>query len=507
MYKKLSVISLSIVMAAGLVACSGKKNASETTAPKDSSSSNSTVADGAFKEHAKLKIIYYPEQSNRMKEFVANEIKALVKKELNADLELEYLPWSEVGSGKTDLMLASGEDFASYTDIAAMANKVSKGYYTDLTPYVDYASDLKKNVEESSFKAFQLNGKQYAIPVGKKPNASEWSPFLIRQDLVQEVGMTKIASLEDLEKLYDLVHAKYPDMIGFAGDNAQAALSYSITDKNLLWPTSYVVTDASANNDKIWSWFESPEFKAYSEIMRKWYTKGIIPKYTASNPNQLSADWQAGKALFKTGNATGPMEEEPKIKKAVPNVKLVNYFPGKGDRPLIDRGTYSTAYFVSASAKDPARYVAFFNLLQKNQELYDLFYYGVKDKDYKIDSNNQLELINKDALFDGWMLANTNFIRYDSSISEDTINTYKHWNDGSILRKDIGFVFNAESVKAEQAKISAVETELLKPISSGFVSYEEYFPKALQKLKAAGIDRYVAEYQKQFSAWFAQQKK
>ncbi|MBN2983051.1 DUF3502 domain-containing protein [Cohnella algarum] len=43
------------------------------------------------------------------------------------------------------------------------------------------------------------------------------------------------------------------------------------------------------------------------------------------------------------------------------------------------------------------------------------------------------------------------------------------------------------------------------PIGNGFVDYEANFPKALEKLKEAGIDKYVAEYQKQFSEWHAQQ--
>ncbi|WP_337103099.1 DUF3502 domain-containing protein [Paenibacillus sp. YIM B09110] len=502
MVKKWVVICLTVAMIVVLAACNSSNSANESTPGE------SEIALGAPKESAELKIVYYGDESGRMSEFVKNEIKALVKKELNAELELEYLPWSEYGAGKTDLMLASGEDFASYTDIDQLGKKVAKGYYADLTPYVEQGvPDLKNNVESLSFEAFQLSGKQYAIPVGNKPNAGEFYSVLVRQDLMDEVGMKGISSLEDLEKFYELVIAKHPEMIGFAETGLQYALSYTYSDKNLMWLDSRVVSDASANDDKLWSWYESPEFKAYSEIMRKWYEKGIIPKYAPTNPNQLMADWQAGKAMWKAGNALMPIENFQSMAKAVSTAKLTNYFLNKGDRPLISRGTYSTAYYVSANAKDPERYVMFFNLLQKNQELYDLFTYGVKDTDYKLDENGRVERLNSDPLFDDWMMMNVNFMRFNKDVADDFIESYRHWNDGSILRKDIGFVFDVEPVKTEAAKISAIETELLNPIGSGFISYEEQFPNALKKLKEAGIDKYMAEYQKQYSAWYAGKNK
>lgn len=41
------------------------------------------------------------------------------------------------------------------------------------------------------------------------------------------------------------------------------------------------------------------------------------------------------------------------------------------------------------------------------------------------------------------------------------------------------------------------------PVLRGLVDYEENYPKALQKMKEAGLDAVVAEYQKQFSEWYA----
>ncbi|SFF16957.1 putative aldouronate transport system substrate-binding protein [Paenibacillus algorifonticola] len=484
-----------------LSACgTGSNNGKESTSPANGTNNESA---GSTLKPAKLKIVLYGDESNRMKELSKAEFKDLIKKEINADIEFQFLPWTEYGGGKTDLMLSTGEDFATYTDTNYMVKSVAKGLYTDLTPFMDNAAgDMKKSIDDNSFTAFQLDGKQYAVPVGNKPNSGEFYSVLARQDLLEEVGMTGISSLAELEAFYDKVHAKHPELIGYASTDARKMLMYEYTDKNLFWQNDMLAIDEAAKDDKVISWFESEDFKAYAAIMRGWYQKGIIPKYAATNLPQLQSDWNSGKAMFWAGTAARPFEGAASITQAVPTAKLANYFLSK-DFPKISRGTYSTAWFVSANAADPERYVMFFNLLQKNQELYDLFAYGIKDKDYTLDENGRLTRNTTDALIPDWLLMNKNFMRFDNTVPDDFIAQYKAWDDDAIISKGAGFNFDNTPVKNEETKINGVFSELLAPIASGFLDYDTYFPKALEKLKAAGFDKYMAEYQKQFSAWYA----
>lgn len=495
-------LSLFLTFAFLLSACSSGNNGSANTnaGSKEESASESA---GSLAP-AKLTIVLYGDETNRMKELAKTEFYNVIKQEINAEVEFQFLPWSEYAGGKTDLMLSTGEDFATYTDINYMVKSVAKGVYADLTPYLDAAPDLSANVDEASFTAFQLGGKQYAIPVGNKPNSAEFYSVLVRQDLLEEVGMTSVSSLAELEEFYDKVHAIHPELIGYASTDARRMLLYDYTDKNLYWQNEFIALDESAEDDQIISWFESEDFKKYAGLMRGWYQKGIIPKYAATNTPQLQSDWNSGKAIFWAGTAARPFEGAATISQAVPEAKLANYFLGTG-RPKISRGTYSTAFFVSSAAKDPERYVMFFNLLQKNQELYDLFAYGIEGTDYTLDENGRLTKINNDALIPDWLLMNKNFIRFDNSVPEDFIAEYKAWDDGAIISKGAGFNFDNTPVKNEETKLNGVFTEYLAPIGSGFVDYDEVYPKALEKLKAAGLDKYIAEYQKQYSEWYAKQ--
>jgi putative aldouronate transport system substrate-binding protein len=92
--------------------------------------------------------------------------------------------------------------------------------------------------------------------------------------------------------------------------------------------------------------------------------------------------------------------------------------------------------------------------------------------------------------------------RFDAVIDDTVINDYRNWNNGAILQKDIGFIFDAEPVKVEYAQITAVVNEYVPQIVLGFADYDAVYPEFLRRLKNAGIDKYTAEYQRQFSAFY-----
>jgi putative aldouronate transport system substrate-binding protein len=65
------------------------------------------------------------------------------------------------------------------------------------------------------------------------------------------------------------------------------------------------------------------------------------------------------------------------------------------------------------------------------------------------------------------------------------------------------FFFDPSEVKAEMANVQAVYTSDIMPIYDGVVDYDEKIDAALQKLRAAGIDKVIAEYQRQLDAYKA----
>lgn len=456
-------------------------------------------------------LILYGEASPRMSDFTENEFHDKVLDAINVDVTVQYLPWSEYAGGKTELMLSSGEKFVTYTDTAFLSKCVSKGYYADITEAAEaYAQDLRKNCGgDEMFDVWKVDGKLYALPFGNKPNAGENYVITARQDLLEEVGMTELKTLEDVEQIFTLSKEKHPDIIGFGrgGILPQMVNGVIESDMNVFRLNNFVSTDGNKLDDPtIYNYYASEEYKQAANIFRDWYQKGMIPSYVMSNGSQIDAEFMAGKALFATGASYRVFEYEDAVRKADPNAKFKNYFLGDQSRkPLMSRGTYSTAFAVSANVegRELEGYVKLINLLQSSQEWVDFILYGVEGKDYNISEDGQLEMINTDALFETWLPDNINFKRYQSYITEDQIKTYEQWNDGCIPQKDLGFSFDMTPVQTEYAQMQAVEQEYFYPITNGLVDYDEAIDEALKKLDEAGIARFLEEYQKQYNDFFA----
>ena len=461
-------------------------------------------------EPTEATLVLYGESSSRMAEFAENEFRDKVLEAINVDVTIQYLPWSEYAGGKTELMFSSGEKFVTYTDTAFLAKCVSKGYYADLTEAAElYAGDLKNNCGgEEAFDIWKVNDRLYALPFGNKPNAGENYVITTRQDLLEEVGMTELKTLEDVEKFYELAKEKHPDIIAFGrgGILPQMVNGVIESDMNVFRLNGFVSTDGNKPDDPtVYNYYASEEYKQACKIFRDWYQKGMIPSYIMSNGSQIDAEFMAGKALFAAGASYRVFEYEDAVRKADPNAKFQNYFLGdQTKKPLMSRGTYSTAFAVSANVegRELEGYVKLINLLQSSQEWCDFILYGVEGKDYNLSEDDQLEMVNTDTLFETWLPDNINFKRYQNYITEEQIAIYENWNEGCIPQKDLGFSFDMVPVQTEYAQMQAVEQEYLQPITNGLVEYDDAIDEALKKLDEAGIDKFLEEYQRQFNEFY-----
>lgn len=509
MKKLLSFVVLCCLFASTLFGCGTSKQDATDTTKAEASATSVAGTETAKAEAIPVKLVMFGEQSKRMAELMQNEISKKVLEDINVKMEIQYLPWTEYAGGKSELMLASGDKFFSYCNTDVEAKYVAKGYYADLTNvYKESAKNIIANCGgETNFDAFKIDGKQYAIPVGYKPASGEDYVWMVRQDLMDEVGVKTITSIADLENFYTLVKAKHPDYIGmgrgFTPNEFNGAIA---SDKNIMTMNSFAMTDANAATDStIYSFYESEEYKQMCEITGRWNKMGIIPSYQLSNPTQVDAEFMSGKGMFCNSTNDRIFEFDANVRNSAPNALFTNFYIGdKTKKPLINRGTYTVAFGVSAgveSEEEKAAYVSTIDLFQKNQEWVDLWTYGIKDVDYKVTDNGRVERINTDEIIHNWMPVNTNFRRYPTYVLDSQIETFNKWDEGSIVAKNLNFVFNLEPVKAEYAQLQAVEQEYIAPISAGFKDYNSNIKVAIAKLKAAGLDKFLAEMQKQFDAF------
>lgn len=222
-----------------------------------------------------------------------------------------------------------------------------------------------------------------------------------------------------------------------------------------------------------------------------------------TNPTQGEAEWNAGNCLLYHGHPATNI-----------NTGLKNAVPGAEERRITLDGTMKLItqnfdWSVSISAADAdhvEQWLTLFNWMYKNSDNYNLTVNGIEGTDWTRRDDGSIERLNTDTFFPGWFMEAIEYNTYDPSIPEEETKAYEHWDDDAVLAKDLGFSFDTSSVTSEIALMTAVYNEKLKPMQLGLLDFDENYEQAIEELKDAGLDKYMEEYQRQFSEWYAKQQ-
>ncbi len=521
MKKRFLAMVMSLVIAAGLLAGCGsgsKEAAGETNAAseteeaeqKNEDSASAQEAEGASsndnKELVELRLIFYGDMSSRREEFFKNEFHDAVLKDLNIDLTVEFLPWGSDTSVST--MLASGESFA-IEYIVANYDWHTKGYLAEIDESLleeHLPALIKARGENNGFECTKYNGKIYAVPFGNKPYAGSMQYFDIRGDILDELGYkpSDINTLEKLEILMAECKEKYPQMRIVTNPDFLPYALWSYCGegtRSLNEGNDFVYVNEEEDGDTVYSYFESEGFKNLCEITARWAQLGYLDKDLITNPSQGEADWNTANCLSRNGMPGSLISTSLKTA----NPKAYETMVKIGSQVNIKNKDYDWGIAISASDKENVpRWLDLFNWMYLDQEHFNFCVYGVEGKDYEVTEDGSVNKLVSDSFIDSWFMEAIPYNVYDSSFPQETIDEYEHFDDDAVFSKLTGFSFDTTPVATEVAMLTSIYDEKLKPMSLGFLDYDENIDSVVAELKAAGLDTYIAEYQRQFSEFYAQ---
>ncbi len=529
MKKKVIALLLSTVVAAGMLTGCGSgtadkpqeaaqsreevpgAEADQGSAAQDQTSAEAGDGDNvpAEKELVKLRMVMYGDMTTRREEFFKKEFHDAVLEDLNIDLSVEFLAW---GSDKTTVanMLASGEAFAVW-NIISSNDWDAKGYLAEIDEALidERCPDLiRVRTENNGFECCKFNGKIYAIPFGAKPYAGRMQTFQVRNDILKQVGMeaSQITTYEQLMEACAAVKEKFPQMrIVRGAEQFINILNSEVSDQliSTIDGMKFAYVDELEDNDTVYSLYESEAFQNLCKIAEDWVEKGYINMDVLSNPGQEIADWDAGNCLLCYGTPGGLIDTS-----TASNIEGVEYDLIKiGDLPLTKSRDYDWGFSISASdAANVDRWLDLFNWMYKDEATYNFCIYGVEGKDWERTEEGGINKLVEDSFFDGWFMEAMEYVVYDPALSKEAIEKYESNDNGSLLSKTAGFSFDSTNVASELAGMTAVWTEMIQPLRHGLLSFDDNYEKAIQQLKDAGLDAYMEEYQKQYSAWYAENR-
>ncbi|HEX3044831.1 MAG TPA: ABC transporter substrate-binding protein [Bacillota bacterium] len=435
--------------------------------------------------------------------------KYIQKKGLKATVKLQCYTWGDDYDNRMRMIISSGEPFdICFTSSWANLYKtnVAKGAFLDITTLLGkYAPKTKKQLHPAFISGSAIDGKNYAIPANKEL-AHQWG-FWFNKSMVDKYkfDLSTIKSLADVEPMLKVIKEKEPGVIPF--QNLQGESAFRVLDFDRI-ADDYI--PAALYNDskdmKVFNLLETKEFKDYLTLARKYYQAGYVPA-DAATMSDFVTDIKANKVFCKIESLL-PFHNEGRLASwgiAGIDVALT--------KPVVQtRDCTGSMQAISKTCKNPEIALKFLELFNTDQYLNNLINFGVEGKHFvKVDKNVIDYPKGVTAENSGykpgtpWMFGNQYINYFWKGENQQRWVEYKKFNDSALSAASIGFNFDPTPVKNEMAACATVWQTQVGPMICGAVD-PATLPDVIAKFKAAGLDKIIAECQKQLDAWKATKK-
>ncbi len=453
-----------------------------------------------------ITILYPGEETDEMANFINGPFAEKVKAELNMKVNMRYLSWADYWDQK-QLMLAANDPIDLYwdglPDLSSMVNNKEAQPLDELLAKY-WPESMKDVLPESQMAGGRINGVQYGIPSAYAPSSAMYQFVCLRQDLLEQVGMTEVKTAEDLREFALRVQEQLPGFKGPA-DIIFKPLTRNFAEEQYTWVASQDLVVFGEESKKAYSYAHTKAFEDVARFNREMYLDSLYGDELSIKYNERDSRMQTGLYLWVEGSLGKENEIGNSVKTADPNAVLKNYLLAP-EKPRYINATGGEVLCIPYSAKNPEGALKFLAWLWGSQDNYLFCLYGEKGKDWDLDENGRLVKLSETAQGDGyfyeWMFRNANYQVFDGEVTDEYIDMYQHWDDEAIPSAMLGFAFDNTGYEAiETACIEAYKK--LAPILYGYVDFDTEYPQAIAELEAAGINDYVAEVNRQLEAFLA----
>lgn len=518
--KKILSIILICAMLMSMVACGTSSN--DNTDSTGNAESGTQASDGASEtdlEPVELTMaLFILGELPADWDMVTAEMNKIIQEEINATVNFVPISISSY-MDQIRLMLTSGEDLDLF--ITGMTgNMTLKQHIADkqVIPLNDLVDQYGQGIKEALGDFIDIgsvDGQYYAVAT-YRDFANEIA-YVIRTDLVEKynIDVDSIKSLEDLEPVLATIAENEPDMVPFhPGQNAYYGIAEGIEGD--FWADGLsskeffdgVLMDMTDENMEVVNYYETDRYAELAGLMREWYQAGYISKDATTLTDDCTARCKAGQlASFIYGYKPG-VEVQLENSTGV-DLTVISF----GDTRSCTTNVTGLMHAVAANSKEPERAVMLLNLLYTNADLINLFNYGIEGVHYEEKEDGHIGYPEGvDSSNVGYNMSSIGFAFGNQALCKvwegDPLNLWeqmKEFNNSAKKSVALGFVFDITPVENEYIACQNVADQYVRAIGTGSVDPETMIPELVSALKAAGVDKVVAEKQRQLDEWAAAQ--
>lgn len=483
----ISLVALSLIVSA----CGGNK------------ADNSAAKGNSGKSEKPVELIWYtigaPQKDLKR---VVDEVNKYTLEKINATIDMKMIDFGDY-TQKMQVMAASGEPMdIMFTSSWAFdyVQNARKGAFMELDDMLSkYGKGITDTLDPAFLEGSKVDGHNYAIPANKELPAQEVWRF--NKELLDKYNLdiSKATTMESLEPMLKTIKENEPGITPYA----------MLKDFMPVMPFDYVIEKMpmavymDTKDYKVVNILETPEAKSTLETVRKFYQAGYVSPEVATTTS-VDDLYKSGK-WFMDRAATQPLAD---------NLWSASYGYPVVSTPASQPYIYNWSVMgsmqaISANSEHPEKAMEFLNLLNTDSYLRNLIDSGIEGVHYEKVNDNTVKNLADAKNYDmpTFSLGNVMITYLNEGDPENKWDEFKKFNASGINAPLLGFNFDTSAVTNEIAAVQNVKEEFWSSLMTGTVDPNEYLAKANEKFKAAGLDKIIAEAQKQIDEWRAANNK
>jgi len=499
-------IIIAILAAAAMViaACSeagGTGGSPDEGAPDGGSSSSDGGPTGLAPYELTL---YYPGTPQKDERLVEEAINQILIPKINATLNIIPIEWG-AWNDRMNLMIAAREkaDIIFTAQWNGYVSHVGKGAFLEVSDLLQkHGQGILETLDPIFLEGAKINGKIYGVPTNKEFAAA--GGVVYDKKIAEELGldMRSVKTPQDLTPILEKVKQARPDITP-VWTNGGLFNSHYFGNYDFLGDVTIPGAILKDRDDTTVRPVEELErYREYLAIAREWYKRGFINQ-DATTTQESSIDVWKARSTFLTIESLKPGKAEEIASSAGRSGEL--------DQIIMTPKTISTSetagamLAISSTSDDPERAMMFINLLHTDKELNNLLNFGIEGVHYtrKGEIISPTERTPDYSPGSAWMFGNQ-FLNYiwDSEDPEKW-RKFREFNQNAHISPGLGFIFDSDPVKSEVGALANVMEQYQRALETGAVDPNKVLPEYLGAMRAAGLDKIIAEKQRQFDAFLA----
>lgn len=433
---------------------------------------------------------------------VQEAINVIVREKINVEIELMPID-SSAWQQQANLLLSGNEQVDLMTTMSVLnySSQVAKGQLLPLDDLLDqYGQGIKDALEPEIIEGTKVNGKIYGVSSFREM-AMDYG-FIARKDLLNKynIDLTQVQDFEDLEPIFKIIQDNEPGIIPLVQRSNRITIANELISAKVdSLGDGLGVLVVADDNTKVVNLYETDIYRQAVEASRKWYQAGYIMQDASTTQETYVALVKAGRGFGYLSNMK-PGFEYQETNLTGHNMDAVRI------TPVIGGSTGPSAFMVSIprNSKHPEAAMKFMNLLYTDADIMNLLALGIEGKHYIKNADGTIKAPEGGEVgyvLNQWLIGNNALTHVWEDWDPNHWENMKEFNRQAIYSKALGFMFNSEKVKAEIASVNNVVEKYSAGLGSGSLDPVVNLDKFIKELKSAGIDKIIAEKQRQMDEW------